>query len=327
MSSALVQLNAIEAALTEARTVEELLDIRDKAEAMRGWAKNATRSVEQARLIANGAAEYKIRAERRLGQELDRMPKNVGGRPSENPSHDGSSFGKLEDLGVTHNQSSRWQSMARVPEEVFEDHVEKVKASESGELTSAAVIRLGRQSEGLALRPDVMPPVGKYRTIVIDPPWPMQRIEREERPNQPEALDYPTMSLEEISSLEWCGGSLPAADGCHVYLWVTQKHLPNGLLLFDTWGIRYQCTLTWVKNVGFTPFSWMYSTEHVLFGRFGSLPLLKNGVRLDFTAKVQGHSRKPNEFYDIVRTVSPENRIDMFGREGREGFDVWGNEA
>jgi N6-adenosine-specific RNA methylase IME4 len=70
----------------------------------------------------------------------------------------------------------------------------------------------------------------------------------------------------------------------------------------------------------------MYSTEHVLFGKRGSLKLLKLGERLDFTAPTTGHSRKPDKFYDIVKTVSPGPRIDVFSREKRDGFDQFGNE-
>jgi N6-adenosine-specific RNA methylase IME4 len=85
--------------------------------------------------------------------------------------------------------------------------------------------------------------------------------------------------------------------------------------------------MTWVKNVGITPFSWMYSTEHVLFCTKGSLPLLEIGRRLDFSAKVREHSRKPDVFYDLVREVSPGPRLDVFSREKREGFDQYGNEV
>ena len=85
--------------------------------------------------------------------------------------------------------------------------------------------------------------------------------------------------------------------------------------------------MTWVKNVGFTPYSFMYSTEHILFGRIGFLELLKKGKRLDFSAKVREHSRKPDEFYNLVREVSPEPRIDIFSREKREGFDQYGDQS
>jgi N6-adenosine-specific RNA methylase IME4/predicted XRE-type DNA-binding protein len=161
----------------------------------------------------------------------------------------------------------------------------------------------------------------RFSTVVIDPPWPMKKIERDERPIQSESLDYPTMSEEELSRL-----FIPAATDAHLYMWTTHKFLPMALRLADIWGFNYQCLLTWVKNVGFTPYSFMYSTEHVLFARRGSLDLLQKGKRLDFSAKVREHSRKPDVFYDLVRTVSPGPRIDMFAREKRDGFEVWGNE-
>lgn len=166
-------------------------------------------------------------------------------------------------------------------------------------------------------------PTGRYQTIVIDPPWPMQKIERDERPNQV-GFQYPTMDEEALRVFE-----LPdfAEGDCHLYLWVTHKFMPMGLRLCEHWGFRYQCLLTWVKNVGFTPFSFMYSTEHVIFARKGSLPLRELGRRLDFTAKVREHSRKPDEFYDLVRDVSPGPRIDVFSREKRDGFDQYGKEV
>lgn len=164
---------------------------------------------------------------------------------------------------------------------------------------------------------------GIYRTIVIDPPWQMEKIEREVRHRQ-HGFDYPTMTEAELAEFAPIF-SLPAED-CHLYLWTTHKHLPVAFRLAEAWGFRYECLLTWVKNVGFTPFSWMRSTEHVLFCRKGSLDVQKKGVRLDFQADVREHSRKPDEFYEIVRKVSPGPRIDVFSRESRSGFESWGNE-
>ena len=166
-------------------------------------------------------------------------------------------------------------------------------------------------------------PANKFRCIVIDPPWEMEKIDRDLRPAQV-GFEYPTMNEEELLKFP-----LPniAADDCHLYLWTTHRHLPLAMRLAEAWGFRYQCLMTWVKNVGMTPFSWMYSTEHVLFCRRGSLPLSKLGMRLDFSAKVREHSRKPDEFYDLVKLASPGPRIDIFSREKRDGFDQFGNEA
>lgn len=175
---------------------------------------------------------------------------------------------------------------------------------------------------------DPLPPrPGTYSCIVIDPPWDIKKIQREVHPDQGKFLDYPTMPLERIADENWVPVRTHAADDCHLYLWVTQKYLPAGLWLMEQWGFRYQCVMTWRKNFGMTPFSWMYDTEHVIFGRKGNLPLNQLGLRLSFEAPVQGHSVKPEVFYERVRAASPGPRIDMFARTEREGFDVWGNEV
>lgn len=211
---------------------------------------------------------------------------------------------------------------ASVVEEPKRDQVKAVQSVKAGESkTVKGAMTKMRNEEIKAQRVD--PPKGQYRCIVIDPPWVVQKIERECRPNQHD-WDYPPMTEEELVEMD----NFPetADEGCHLYLWVTHKMLPAGLRLAEEWGFKYQCLMTWVKNVGFTPFSWMYSTEHVLFCTKGGLKLEKLGMRLDFSAKVREHSRKPDEFYDLVRQASPGPRIDVFSREKREGFDQWGNE-
>jgi len=219
-----------------------------------------------------------------------------------------------------------------VQEEIFKKHTSGVAQTE---IASDFKISQPRVSQIVKIvkarrnkpKPVETPPFPrmKYRCLVIDPPWPVKKIEREERPNQGEDLDYPTMDLDKIAKLPI--DDLANSNGCHVYLWITHKFLPDGLELFEKWGVNYQCLLTWVKPTGMTPFSWMYNTEHLLFGRIGNLNLLKNGVKLSFESPVKGHSKKPDRFYEIVQQVSPEPRLDLFAREERQGFDVWGNEV
>lgn len=163
-----------------------------------------------------------------------------------------------------------------------------------------------------------------YKAIILDPPWPMEKILRDKMPNQ-SIFEYATMEIDQIKELPV--HALADENGCHIYLWTTQKYLPVAYDLFKDWGVEYQCLLTWVKDIGFTPFSFMYTTEHCLFGRYGTLPLLKLGKRLEIVAKRREHSRKPDEFYDLVREVSPEPRLDWFSREPRDGFDQYGNET
>ncbi len=194
---------------------------------------------------------------------------------------------------------------------------EDVKAAREAKRQQQQERNAQLKTKGVDLPPDT------YACLVVDPPWPMQKIERDLYPNQVD-FEYPTMDEEALKAFQ-----LPAlaADSCHLYLWTTQKHLPFALRLAEHWGFKYQCLMTWVKNVGFTPYSWMYSTEHVLFCTKGNLPLLRQGMRLDFSAKRREHSRKPDEFYDLVREASPEPRLDVFSREQRDGFKQYGNEA
>ena len=85
--------------------------------------------------------------------------------------------------------------------------------------------------------------------------------------------------------------------------------------------------MTWVKPTGMTPYSWMYNTEHVLFGRVGNLPLERMGLKLSFEAPAARHSQKPEVFYERVLAASPEPRLELFARSPRAGFDAWGNEV
>ncbi len=133
------------------------------------------------------------------------------------------------------------------------------------------------------------------------------------------------MDLDEIAALPVA--DLANASGCHLYLWVTHKFLPDGLRLVEGWGFRYQCLLTWVKPTGITPFSWMYNTEHVIFARCGSLDIERKGLKLAFDAKVIRHSQKPGVFFERVLAASPGPRLEMFARTQHDGFEPWGNEV
>jgi N6-adenosine-specific RNA methylase IME4 len=167
-------------------------------------------------------------------------------------------------------------------------------------------------------------PVGPFACVVIDPPWPMRKIERDKRPWQGAELDYPVMKLDEIEALPI---DKLADANAHLYLWVTHRYLPDGLRLLTAWGFKYQCVMTWNKNTGIVPYSWMYDTEHVLFGTRGNLKVAKRGMRLSFDEPVNGHSAKPAVFYDRVRNASPGRRLDMFPGVAHEGFEPWGLEA
>jgi hypothetical protein len=122
-------------ALAEARSFDEIKDIRDKAEAVRKYAQSASLGLD----IQNQAAEVKLRAERQAGKLLRQMVLRGGDRRSK--SHHERL--KLDDLGISRNQSTRWQMQARVPENVFQEHIRET-CQAGKELTSARLIRLAK---------------------------------------------------------------------------------------------------------------------------------------------------------------------------------------
>ena len=179
--------------------------------------------------------------------------------------------------------------------------------------------KMGEEKEKIL---GIKPPEGLYRTIVIDPPWPMVKIKRLVAPKQI-GFDYPTMSMQELKDFH-----IPAHQDCHMYLWTTQKFLPSAFALLEHWNFKYYFTMVWHKNGGFQPFKLpQYNVEFVLFGKRGKLDFLDTkNFFCAFNAPRREHSRKPQEFYDLVQRVSPEPRIDIFSRETHTGFDQYGNE-
>lgn len=163
----------------------------------------------------------------------------------------------------------------------------------------------------------------KYGCIVVDPPWQMKKSQRTIRPNQTKELDYPTMTLQEVRTLE-----IPAADDCHLWLWTTHKYLPDALAILQAWGFRYICCFVWHKPGGFQPFGLpQFNCEFALYSRKGNPKFVDaKAFPACFQAPRGKHSEKPEAFYNLIRRVTDGERLDMFARRVIEGFDGWGNE-
>ena len=310
---------AAQTALAQSQEVGQAVEVRrGLALAEHLFKLRGARLVESNLLVAQ-----RLRTEWQLGQTLPDVVSQGGGMKKKS----GRSTSLLADLGLTKDQSSDFQRVAQIEEDTLERHLAMTMSVE--ELSTVWALKLFWFLHGRSARArDAGPlPPGRFRAIVIDPPWPMQRIDRDVRDRQPDTdLDYPTMSLDDIAALPVPDKA--ADDGCHVYLWTTQRFLHEACDLFERWGVHQECQLTWVKPTGMTPYSWMYNTEHVLFGRLGgNLPLQRFGLKLSFEAPQTGHSRKPDVFYERVLEASPGPRLEMFARTPRDGFVVWGNEV
>jgi len=203
---------------------------------------------------------------------------------------------------------------------------------ESGELSINAAYTKTKQAEkkkeykerlDFVASSQVEPLTGEYDVVVIDPPWPMEKIERDVAPNQV-SFDYPTMSESDLEALD-----IPAADDCHLWVWTTHKFLPMALRLVAKWGFKYVCTFVWHKPGGFQPFGLpQYNCEFAIYARKGAPQFIDlKAFPVCFDAPRKAHSEKPEAFYDVVRRVTGGRRIDIFNRRQIDGFDVWGNES
>ena len=232
----------------------------------------------------------------------------------------------LDDNDIPNTTAFRWQQMAKMPEETFEDRIEELRGERP--ITSSGIIQETRRTEVVTNLESVEQQEAKavegvFDTIVIDPPWPIEKIKRDVAPNQV-LFEYPTMTLDEISSLE-----IPTADNCHVWLWTTQKYIPHAFDILDDWGLKYVCTFVWHKPGGFQVSGLpQYNCEFILYARKGAPIFIDlKAFNTCFSAPRGAHSEKPEEFYDMVRRVTAGRRLDMFNRRTIEGFEGWGKES
>jgi len=173
---------------------------------------------------------------------------------------------------------------------------------------------------------------GQYATILADPPWQFQNRTGKVAPEHRRLLRYPTMEQREI--LELPVARLAAARS-HLYLWVPNALLAEGLRVMEAWGFTYKSNLVWYKvrkdggpdgrGVGFY---FRNVTELVLFGVRGSMRTLPPGrTRVNILAtRKREHSRKPDEIYDLIEACSPGPYLELFARFPRSGWSQWGNE-
>lgn len=174
---------------------------------------------------------------------------------------------------------------------------------------------------------------GGFSTVLADPPWRFGNRRSGMSPESGLRPRYRTMSLDEICALPV---SSIAATDAHLYLWVPSAMLPEGLKVMQHWGFRYTTSLTWVKTrldgepdgsgVGFY---FRNSTETLLFGVRGSLRTLPAARSMPnvISARRREHSRKPVEAYHVIEQASPGPRVELFAREERAGWVVWGDES
>ena len=165
-----------------------------------------------------------------------------------------------------------------------------------------------------------------YRCIAADPPW----NERGGGGVSKRGADrhYPLLSTPEIVRVMLSASAWRPAESCHLWLWVTNNYLDDGLFVMKALGFRYVTNLAWSKPSFGLGFYLRGQHELCLFGTRGATmrPNFHDAGSV-IQADKAAHSRKPEEFYELIERVSPAPRLEMFARSRRAGWDSFGNDA
>lgn len=198
-----------------------------------------------------------------------------------------------------------------------------VKNGYSGEVSRHSMVSEDLLSLGLE----------KFKTILADPPWRFTNRSGKMAPEHRRLARYSTMSMKEIMELPIAQLAAPKS---HLYLWVPNALVPEGLEVMKRWGFNYKSNMIWYKirkdggpdgrGVGFY---FRNVTEVILFGVRGSMRTQAPGRRQVniISTRKREHSRKPDELYKIIEDCSPGPHLELFARAKREGWHQWGNEV
>lgn len=188
----------------------------------------------------------------------------------------------------------------------------------------------------LSASDDLLQSIGKkrFKTVLADPPWQFTNRTGKMAPEHKRLSRYPTMKLQEIKDLPV---EAILADTAHLYLWVPNALLAEGMEVMSHWGFTYKTNLIWYKvrkdggpdrrGVGFY---FRNVTEMILFGVRGkNARTLQPGRSQEnmIVSRKREHSRKPDEQYDLIESCSSGPYLELFARGPRKGWTVWGNQS
>lgn len=210
--------------------------------------------------------------------------------------------------------------LARMEPEQQARVVDRVLSGRSNNVKSA-IIESNREERIEALGSPELP-TGEYSVIMADPPWRYQFSETSIREIENQ---YPTMDLSEIRSL-----TVPAADDSILFMWTTAPKLEEAFSVLNSWGFTYKTCAIWDKERKGMGYYFRINHEILLVATKGKFPAPSPENRPDSIIRSPRgeHSKKPEEFYEIIEAMYPEaSKLEMFCRSPREGWNAWGNEV
>jgi N6-adenosine-specific RNA methylase IME4 len=319
----LVKLNKARQALMEAKTLDEIREIRDVAKAVKAYTIAKSLGGE----MKNEASEIEIRAIREMGK-LIQQKQQAGEIASKGDREDHFKCTNKEhlkpqtlpEIGVTRKESSTSKNMASITDEEFEEKLQDLINTKKP-VTQTAMLR------GIAkdkVKKDPIISKGVYRVVYADPPW-RYGDKKEYAPTGAAENHYPTMSIKEL-----CEMSLPEIESNAVlFLWVTSPLLEDAFKVLNAWGFNYKTSFIWDKikhNMGH-----YNSVRHEILLVCTKGSCTPDNIKLfdsvQSIERSEKHSEKPEYFREIINTLYTEgNKIELFAREQHNGWSVWGNE-
>jgi N6-adenosine-specific RNA methylase IME4 len=231
-------------------------------------------------------------------------------------------------VGTTLDKPEQLDALAKLPETAQHDLISRAKGGEKIKVSVALkkMTRVHRERELAEATVVASQALGKklYGVIYADPPWrysspPMGDVARANEQH------YPTMEIRDI-----CALPVPAADDCVLFLWGTVPMLPQAIQVLAAWGFTYKSAIAWFKDKAGTGYWVRGQYELLLIGVRGRVPAPSPGEQPPAVIEAPRgrHSQKPGIFADEIARLFPNvTKLEMFAREVRPGWDVWGNEV
>ncbi len=343
--SELVLYNAARKALAEARAVDEVVSLIDKAARMKAYAE-----VAKDKAMETDAAEIRWRAERRLGEMIAEQKAAVGLAKGGEQFHDQPSTGiqqnpvdraiTLKEMGIDKNLADRARKLAAIPEPEFEGMVGdyRKQIEDTNERVTTNILKAGARAQRHAeanAGNKPLPDGKKYRVGYFDPPWPYE-VRGAAGKDRSEENHYPTMTLDDIAAMP-IGQLMDETAG--IFVWVPWPILVAGLHLpvLEAWGFKPSSLgFDWIKldKTGKPLLGRGYMTRQnsevcIFAWRGDKMPeRLNAGISsVVFTGTKGENSAKPEEVARRIEFLIDGPYVELFARHAREGWTVWGNEV
>ena len=314
--------NLVRADLSPAERAMHLARRKELYEKLRPETKLGATGKGRAKIRQNGEANNRFtkdaasktrRSERTIQREVERAAKITG----------------LADVvGTSLDNADNLDRLAKLPATTQRDLISRAKAGEKIKVSVAVMKerRARREMELADATERAASTLGHkvYAVIYADPPWRYDNVPMGDVARQNEQ-HYPSMALEDIKALR-----IPAADDCVLFLWATVPLLPEALAVMSAWGFTYKSASTWVKDKAGIGYWVRGVVEHLLIGRRGDVPAPAPGDQFPgvIGAPRGRHSEKPDIFAEHIARLFPNvPKLEMFARDKRDDWDVWGNEA